>query len=229
MNFNKVLDIIKNPLRKVKVNSPLDNLRIPLLTRKKPSSKVFYVCSFGGCGSKMLCAYLEQFGTVKHVHSRNPPNILSEIDINTEWFNNIPIKDQYLANYYVIYIYRDPIKAIISRFSNPTHLTHIQINPTINLNQVQYSKNDLYGIENFYDNYTNPLIKRNYKIYCIKYEDFFKKIGEFNRTFNITCDESYYPIEKISKTHAAIDIKTLQQIYGRLKERMDKMPFIKII
>ena len=43
------------------------------------NKKVFYVCSYGGCGSKMLCEYLAHFGTIKHVHSRNPPNKLTQI------------------------------------------------------------------------------------------------------------------------------------------------------
>jgi hypothetical protein len=147
MAFQKMLDSMKSPIcsagfRNVRTKSPLENMRTPLLQKKKKThEKVFYVCSFGGCGSKMLCEYLTQFGTVKHVHSRYPPTTLAEIDSN-EWFSQKPIKEEALKDYYVIYIYRDPVKAILSRFSNPAHLTHIQSNPNTTLHQVLESKQD---------------------------------------------------------------------------------------
>ena len=43
------------------------------------NKKIFYVCSFGGSGSKMLCSALKVYGKVKHIHSRNPPNNLEYI------------------------------------------------------------------------------------------------------------------------------------------------------
>lgn len=228
MDFNKLLNSVKNPLGKKHIKGPLDNLRTPLLQRKPPSAKVFYVCSFGGCGSKMLCEYLRQFGTVKHVHSRFPPPALTEINTN-EWFSHIPIKDAELRNYYVLYIYRDPVKAILSRFNNPAHLNNIQTNPSTTLPQVLATKQDLYGIEQFFDNYTKPASKRNYKIYCIKYEDLFKKIEELNKVLHVQCDSHNYPVEKTREHPYNIDVVALQKIYAPLRAKMDKMPFVKIV
>jgi hypothetical protein len=229
MSFSKMLDSIKNPLSKNKTNSPLENLRTPLLQKIKVYEKVFYVCSFGGCGSKMLCEYLGQFGSVKHVHSRHPPSALTEIDKN-EWFSQKLIAEDKLKDYYVIYIYRDPVKAILSRFTHPAHLNHIQANPNTTLPQVLETKQDLYGIGNFYDNYTTPpTIKRNYKIYCVKYEDFFKKIAEFNKTFQIQCCTSQYPVERTTEKPFNIDTIALQSIYAPLRGKMLKMPFIKVV
>lgn len=229
MALNKMLDSIKKPLTKNNTKTPLENLRTPLLQKRKVYEKVFYVCSFGGCGSKMLCEYLSQFGTVKHVHSRYPPTTLTEIDKN-EWFSQKPIAEHDFKDYYVIYIYRDPVKAILSRFSNPAHLIHIQTNPNTTLPQVLESKQDLYGIENFYDNYTIiPAVMRNYKIYCVKYEDFFQNIAEFNKTFQIQCHTSQYPVERNTEKPFNIDIIVLQEIYHNLREKMKKMSFIKII
>ena len=42
-------------------------------------TKIFYVCSYGGSGSKMLCAALRKYGKVEHIHSRNPPDKLCYI------------------------------------------------------------------------------------------------------------------------------------------------------
>ena len=68
--------------------------------------KIFYVCSFGGSGSKMLCQALENYDLVLHIHSRCPPNELEYIGITVyeEWFNGIKIPEDEIDNYYVIYI-----------------------------------------------------------------------------------------------------------------------------
>ena len=85
---------------------------------------VFYVCSFGGCGSTMLTQYLSNFGKTKHIHSRNPPSQLTYVGeentsnpIYREWFNYTPVNQNELHKYKVIYIYRNPLNAIYSRFA----------------------------------------------------------------------------------------------------------------
>lgn len=237
MSF-KTLDKMLNKIKYQKITSsdksihPLDNMRTPLLGQiRKNSEKVFYVCSFGGCGSKMLCAYLSKFGTVKHVHSRCPPQSLTQIDKN-EWFSSQPIDEKDLPNYYVIYIYRDPVKAILSRFTNAGHLAHIQANPKTTLQQVLQERKDLYGIENFYENYTTAppaTKKRNYKIYCVKYEELFKKMDVFNHTFHLPCDEAIYPREKTTPKPYSQEVGELEQIYKPLRGKMQQMPFIKVV
>jgi hypothetical protein len=196
-------------------------------------NKVFYVCSYGGCGSKILCEYLGHFGTVKHVHSRYPPDKLTYIGLNAkwhEWFGEIPVPEKDIPNYYIIYIYRDPIKAIQSRFNMPQHLAHIQCNPSITLEQVLETKKDLYGIENFFDNYTRQNIKRNYKIYCIKYEDLFSNLEELNRVLNIRCNnKSIYPTEVVREKPELKDKEVLDNIYSNLKQKMERRSFISIV
>ena len=206
----------------------LDKMRSAILA--KSPRKIFIVCSYGGCGSKMLCAYLRQFGAVKHVHSRYPPAQLTHVGLN-EWFSESPVNPADLPNYYVIYIYRAPVKAILSRFGQAEHLAHIQTNPATTLQDVITRQQDLYGIENFFDNYTTPAIKRNYKIYCVKYEDFFNKLAEFNRVFNIHCSKAQYPAEHTTpKTDPSpADMVVLDRIYGRLHHKMQHMPFIKVV
>jgi len=94
--------------------------------------RTFYVCSYGGCGSTMLCNSLRNFGKVEHVHSRSPPDHLQYIGTNnggnsySEWFNGIDIELDKLEKFVVIYIYRNPCYSIASRFLNPDHLEHIQ-------------------------------------------------------------------------------------------------------
>ena len=106
------------------------------------NKKCFYVCSYGGSGSKMLCSALNAYGKTEHIHSRKPPNNLEYI--GGEWFNGVVIPEEKLKYYYVIYIYRNPSFSIPSRFDNPCHLEHIQIDKSIKLKDVLDSKKDLY-------------------------------------------------------------------------------------
>lgn len=150
------------------------------------SKKTFYVCSYGGSGSTMLSTALQQYGKVYHIHSRNPPDNLEYIGAEKggnsyrEWFNGIAIPTNELEHYFVIYIYRNPTFSIPSRFTNPDHLCHIQIDSSIQLTDVLSTGNDLYKIREFHDNYTKPNKNRNYKIHCVKYEDIFEKQQELS-------------------------------------------------
>ncbi len=48
--------------------------------------KIFYVCSWGGCGSKLLCRYLKNFDKAIHIHDPYPPNKLEYIGFkNNSW------------------------------------------------------------------------------------------------------------------------------------------------
>ena len=193
------------------------------------SKKHFYVCSYGGSGSKMLCSALSAYGETKHIHSRNPPNSLEYIGCekggNTyqEWFNGVVIPEEKLKYYYVIYIYRNPSFSIPSRFLNPKHLEHVQIDKSIKLKDVFKSKKDLYKIREFYDNYTKPNKKRNYKIYCVKYEDIFDKQDELSKLLGIG------KLNMVDKSSRKNSNKELDNIYGDLIAGMKKNEFITIV
>ena len=188
-------------------------------------TKNFYVCSYGGSGSYMLCDALRQFGNVEHIHSRFPPEKLEYIGNNnggnaySEWFNGIPIPDNEIKNYYVIYIYRNPSLSIMSRFTIPEHLNHIQIDETIQLQEVLDTGKDLYKLREFYDNYTNPSKKRNYRIYCVKYEDIFDKQDKLSKLFGIG------KLNLVNHSTRTSN-ERLNEIYADLIERMNKNNWI---
>jgi len=188
--------------------------------------KKFYVCSYGGSGSKMLYLALNKYGKVKHIHSRNPPNKLEYIGNEKggktycEWFNGIVIPEAELKDYYVIYIYRNPSFSIPSRFTKSKHLVHIQTNRSIKLNDVLTTKKDLYKIREFHDNYTKPNEKRNYKIYCIKYEDIFDKQDELSNLLGIG------KLNMVNQSIRKNSNKELDKIYADLIEEMNKNNFI---
>ena len=191
--------------------------------------RIFYVCSYGGSGSHRLCKYLDNFGKTIHVHSRNPPDKLQHVggSVYKEWFNSEDVDDETLKRCCIVYIYKNPISAIYSRFHLMGHIHNVQLTRCIYLDQVVNEKEDLYLIEEFFDNWTTPR-ERNYPIYCVKYENFFENIAEFNRVIGIPDTPALYPVEKCehrSRPHESV----LKEIYDPLLKKMDQMEFIRII
>jgi hypothetical protein len=194
----------------------------------------FYVCSYGGSGSTMLCNYLKNFGYVRHIHSRNPPNELTSVcecpTFELEWFSNNKIHENNINSYKIIFLYRNPIDVIYSRYCTQRwdiHLKNMQLDNTITIEDVVNSKKDLYKLEEFFDNYTK-ITKKNYDIYCVKYESFFNNISYFNKILKIPDNPNLYPIEK--KTNKNLKYKKeLLLIYKSLINKINNMPFIKII
>lgn len=193
--------------------------------------KTFYVCSYGGCGSTMLTNALNTYGNVEHIHSKYPPDKLEYVGSNgggngyNEWFNGIRIPDDKLREYYVIYIYRNPIKSILSRFFYKAHLDHIQVDNEITINDIINSSRDLYGIRQFYTNYTQPNENRNYKIYCIKYQDLFEKQDEISEILGI----GKLNLIKKETDRGSLEMlyrEPLHKIYKELIDTMNKNPFL---
>ena len=85
----------------------------------------------------------------------------------------------------------------------------------------------MYGIEEFFDNYTIPTDK-NYKIYSIKYEAFWSNIRLFNYTIGIPDVKELYPVkQERSKTFTFLN--ELSSIYSSLISKINKMYFIELI
>ena len=201
----------------------------------------YYICSSGGCGSTIMFKYLANFGNVYHIHDRYPPKKLQYIgkentqeDVYNEWFNGVEIPEDKLKNYKIIFMYRHPIQVIFSRFAqtkgpNIAHLQHIKCanNGNINIFDVIRLKKDLYGIEEFFDNYTIPT-DRNYEIYSLKYELFWNNISTFNKILGIPDIKDLYPVkQERPKTFSLV--KELSFIYNSLINKMNGMNFVEII
>jgi hypothetical protein len=201
----------------------------------------YYICSYGGSGSTVLFNYLSNFGNVYHIHDRYPPNKLTYVgkqntseDVYNEWFNNVEIPEEHLANYKVIFIYRHPIQVIFSRLAqakgpNIPHLQHIKCNNNGNINifDVLRTKKDLYGLEEFFNNYTMPSNK-NYPIYSIKYELFWNNISLFNYVLGLPDIKGLYPVKQERPKRFSF-VNELSFIYRSLIYKMNKSRFIEII
>ena len=99
--------------------------------------KYFYICSYGGSGSKLLVRLLQPYGKAYHIHSRKPPDMLE--GVRSEWFNGKPIDVKDEDEVFVLFIYRNPVNAILSRFTNPQHLRNIETDDQIKIEDIIHS------------------------------------------------------------------------------------------
>ena len=205
----------------------------------------YYICSYGGSGSKMLQAYLSNFGNTFHVHSRHPPKKLMRVGTKEypEWFNDIevvPILDRQIPRYQVeeikvIFIYRDPIYAIRSRIIpgetyriSSDHLNNIT-STHWNIESVVGNMMDLWELESFFDNYTTFDKDRNYKIYCVNYDKFWDNIEKFNEVLELPNVPELYPTRKESTKYKPVYERELRTIYANLLKKMDELPPVFVV
>ena len=188
----------------------------------------YIVCSFGGSGSYMMIEYLKNFGNVVQIHDRNPPMKLTipGCEENKFWFSNIEIDESQLQNYKVIYIYRNPIYAIYSRFIHGPH-QNIHKNHMNNIKAEHYHvcrileyKTDLYKLGEFFDNYTIPNSNRNYPIYCVNYDKFWDNIDLFNKVMELPDIKEFYPERKETEHEHIYD---LTDVYANLNAKMNNL------
>jgi hypothetical protein len=201
--------------------------------------KFYYVCSFGGCGSTPLTKYLANFGNTFHVHSREPPDKLTYVGkylssnpgSHPEWFNGVPVNEEDLPNCKVIYLYRDPIRCLYSRFihmnrpDNPekNHIFNIQCpRKFINLKDVAEQRQDLYRLEDFFDNYTRPNNNRNYEIIPLEYNKVFDDFPAFNKLLNLPNDDSLIPEKRETKREPYYE-QELREVYKTLCKKMQEI------
>jgi hypothetical protein len=202
------------------------------------ANKKFYVCSAGGSGSQMLCQYLGNFGDVYHLHSRNPPVKLTNTGYDdhytyAEWFGTTEIPESELYKYKIIFLYRDPVDVIYSRYIDcPAMLKNVQckdINVTVK-DCIRENK-DLFGLEEFFNNYVTPTLSKNYPIYCVKFEDFWQNIAFFNQTFSLPNILELHPVKEEKETppiRNKEEEEKLRGIYQPLNDKMKKMRFIEM-
>jgi hypothetical protein len=187
---------------------------------------IFHVCSYGGCGSKMLCAALKKYGVlVHHIHTRDPPVKLTRV--KGEHYTGIPIKESELDQHVVIYIYRNPIESLFSRFvGNRSGRENIQVaDPSLDLDDIVRDGEDHMGFGEFFHNYTTPNPERNYKIICVKYEDIFERQGELAKVLGV--GDLGLVKKETPRTYKHEDV--LQEIFKDLLEEISRMDFITIV
>ena len=76
--------------------------------------RTFFVCSYGGCGTVMLGRKLAKYGKVEIVHSL--PSKTSLETVKHYRFTGEAIQEDQLKKITVIYIYKNPVNSVYSRY-----------------------------------------------------------------------------------------------------------------
>lgn len=206
------------------------------------TTRTYCVCSYGGCGSKMLSAFLKPYGKVVHMHDRYPPPRLTQIRQRPDGdghFTKRPLCGRCLQKVFVIFLFRDPTEVQVSRWSM-AHFRHIQV-PTLRKHASALAsptaycqKNqDLLQYGSFYNNYMDPGKKRNYKIFGVNYHKLFEP-----QNIRALCDAlrlpshaaASFPTKKeTSASKFPEQRETLDRLNASLKTVIREAPFLQIV
>lgn len=196
-------------------------------------TKNIYVVSSGGCGSWCLVRYLKAIGyNTFHIHNRFPPIKLK--NPANERFGDVELNEEELENSIVIFLFRVNIdNTIFSRFVERNwkqHLKHIQCSDNdASLEKLLETKKDVFEIEDFYNNWTTPDTKRNYKIYAIKYESMFESIGIIADTIGIKRSKHSMSKRETQRPNFEMYRSQVREIYKDFIEKLDRQPVIQVI
>ena len=227
----------------------------------------YFVFSYGGTGSTMLAKFLSKYGSSYHLHDDSPPQFLTSKTTGTA-HDQTNVKDVLLSRdqkYFlspkkcrVIYIYRSPVIAKISRPST-AHFSHMNSTPEALdeyrriMNNSPYFKNvcgefskkdamiqtyaehgvDLNGYEKHFDNWTKVPWDRGYDILLLNYSSLWDSLGTLFDFCEIPPSHiSRFPAKKETWKKKNISEDTMQKmrvIYTSLQEKIDIHPPTKIL
>ena len=213
------------------------------------SNRVFYVCSYGGCGSTMLTRFLGRYGKCFHIHSRTPPEYLTRIrktdhfPYAKEWFSDDPVDDA--GRYTVIYLYRHPTFAQLAKTGakgnqiyNPIHHRNIQVPNPVPANINEYANacltagEELLGYEEFFDNYVERARNTNYDIVCVDYARLWENLEEFFLTIRLGPSEIRNFPQKKRRTKPRNNqelVSRLNDVNRQLITRIENTPPVMLI
>ena len=165
----------------------------------------------------MLLQYFSRFGNVYHCHSRKPPPKLTKVQ--DEHFTDEEVSPEELAYTRIIYLFRDPRKAMASvgrRFPWEGHLKNIEVDPTFTADDV--GDTDPFRLAEFHANYTMPS-KRNYNILCVKYEALWCNWSTLNAACCLPDVPAYYQ-PRVETSVDSLD----KPAWTKLAMEMEQMP-----
>lgn len=205
----------------------------------------FYVCSYGGCGSKMLVKFLSEYGNAYHIHDRWPPKQLTHTKIKKhsdlildehEWNIARTFTDEKNDNpeAKVIFIYSYPEFSLTTSCAwSKLHWDNIGITDisklTYNNGDTPISKDDYlkqsadnaYYIE-FYENYMRGNV--DYDIIAINFHKIWDNIPTLENILKI--DFKDFPEPNKNKIERELE---LMNVYKNLRKEMDDLPGVHIV
>jgi len=226
--------------------------------------RTYIVVSYGGCGSKMLAGWLAQLPRkyakhVYHFHDKRPPDILRELpppprpstrerDFRARRFpgggrfrtETKPVAD--LDDYRVLYIFKDPVEAMVSRFGYG-HCKHLDGDCGV---EQSFPKLDVYaqqgidrmGLLAFFEAYTSP---QKYPIIALNYHKLWQNREAVMSALGLPASlASSFPerTETVrndltaagegNKAHSEATRRGLDRMYGRILARIRELPAVSV-
>lgn len=182
----------------------------------------YYVCSYGGCGSTMICDFLKKYSQeVYHIHDRYPPK-----DLTTPIWERFG-KEKKRGKSIVIYLYAYPEHSLLSWSAfGELHWKNIMVKkeniPLISSdrNAEIESEQDFIGYEDFFNNYVYG--KRNYDTICIDYHRIWDNLPAIFSALEIEPDFiGEFPKKKLK----SFDKKYVaQKKFYNLRLKMESLP-----
>jgi hypothetical protein len=118
----------------------------------------------------------------------------------------------------VIFVFRDPVQAILSRFNLPQHIAHLELPPTT-IEEVVRAGTDLFKLRDFFHNYLYA--PRTYPIVFVKYEALFTHLPLLHKQLGI---KTNLTIPRKETPHSRPDEPALRSIYAPLANEMKTFP-----
>ena len=204
------------------------------------AKNIYFICSYMGCGTCMLYRALSNNGNIVRLcHDRNPPDELEYIFFDCKKykeddeelkihdyvkFNGIKVPEKILTKVKVIYLFKNPINSIYSRLRSDSS-SKFMTDGKYTLTDVLTEEKDLFGLEDFFDNYTKENNNRNYEVICVNYHELFDKQEELEKVLG--CEK--LNLIKRERKHEQENFEVLDKIYKNLNDKINNMPFIKIV
>jgi hypothetical protein len=232
--------------------------------KQQTKPRTYIVVSYGGCGSKMLAGWLAQLPRkyakhVYHFHDKRPPDVLRELpppprpstrerDFRARRFpgggrfrtETKPVAD--LDDYRVLYIFKDPVEAMVSRFGFG-HCKHLDGDCGV---EQSFPKLDVYaqqgvdrmGLLAFFEAYTSP---QKYPIVALNYHKLWQNREAVMSALGLPASlASSFPerTETVrndltaagegNKAHSEATRRGLDRMYGRILERIRALPAVSV-
>jgi hypothetical protein len=232
--------------------------------KQQTKPRTYIVVSYGGCGSKMLAGWLAQLPRkyakhVYHFHDKRPPDVLRELpppprpstrerDFRARRFpgggrfrtETKPVAD--LDDYRVLYIFKDPVEAMVSRFGYG-HCKHLDGDCGV---EQSFPKLDVYaqqgvdrmGLLAFFEAYTSP---QKYPIVALNYHKLWQNREAVMSALGLPASlASTFPerTETVrndltaagegNKAHSEATRRGLDAMYGRILERIRALPAVSV-
>ena len=192
----------------------------------------FFVCSYGGCGSKLLTEQLQKYGQSFHIHSRTPPRRLTRV--RGEHFTEMPLPEDDGCGNRVIFLYSRPQYSLMCDASyGDVHWRNIEVPRHARYN-IPHRREDYLELDDdpvnyleFFSNYTNGEA-RSYDVIAIDFHRLWDHLPQVFELLDLpSTDIASFPAR--GPDPAGVKLDTWPPIFEEINRCIDAMPPVLLI